>query len=443
MPADRPNIVFIMTDQQSYRMMSCTGNEDLNTPALDSLAAYGVRFDRAYCTNPVCVPSRFSLFTGRYPSEIGQRSNPSRHLPPISEHILQNGLGWLLREAGYETMYGGKVHLPKGTSPEQIGFEVYTKDERYELARAAAEYVRGEHDRPYFLVASFINPHDICYMGIRDFGQTDFDKAILRKGETELAALDWALQRPEGVSEEEFFANHAPALPPNFEPQQDEPEAIGKLLRERPFRWQERTEWSQRRWREHRWAYARLSERVDQQIGTLLEAVRECDPDGDTVVIFTSDHGDHDAAHKLEHKTAPYDEAARIPFIVCQPGTTPAGVVDDTHLVCNGLDLLATLCDYAGVEPPDDVQGRSVRPLAEGREPADWRNHLLVETQVAYAIVTADHKYVLYDEGENREQLYDLRNDPWETRNFAGEPDKQQVLAEHRRIYVETVGDRA
>ncbi|MGD8238885.1 MAG: sulfatase-like hydrolase/transferase, partial [Armatimonadota bacterium] len=334
----RPNVVFMMTDQQHARMASCTGNRHLNTPALDSIAAYGVRFDRAYCTNPVCVPSRFSLFTGRMPSEIGLRSNRSRHLPEISERIKRLGLGWLLREAGYETVYGGKVHLPKRLSPEDIGFDVLTKDERDGLADACAGYIAREHDRPYFLVASFINPHDICYMGIRDFATTDFDKALLRNGETELATLDRALQRPPAVAEEEFFEELCPPVPPNFEPQEDEPEAIRMLLKERPFRWQERQEWSERRWREHRWAYCRLTESVDAQIGKILDAIRSRDCNGDTVIIFTSDHGDHDAAHRMEHKTVPYEEAASIPLLISQPGTTPAGAVDETHLVSNGLD---------------------------------------------------------------------------------------------------------
>jgi choline-sulfatase len=435
MPADRPNIVLITTDQQSFKMMGCAGNPHVRTPAMDSLAAGGVRFDRAYCTNPVCVPSRFSLFTGRYPSEIGQRANPSRHLPPIPDRMVKGSLGRLLREAGYETMYGGKVHLPKGLTPERIGFGVLTADERHGLAEAAARYVRADHERPFCLVASFINPHDICYMGIRDFGESDFDRLLLEKGEVELAALDWALERPPGVSEAEFFADNAPPLPANFAPQEDEPEAIVELLRERPFRWRERTEWPDERWREHRWAYARLTQRVDAQIGTLLEAVRERGPDGDTVIIFTSDHGDHDSSHKLEHKTVPYDEAARIPLIVCHPGRSLADHEDTAHLVSNGLDLLPTVCDYARAEVPSDLLGRSLRPLVEGREAPDWRDHLLVESQVGDALVTADHKYVLCGAGENREQLYDLRRDPHETRNWAREPGLQDVLGKHRRLH--------
>ena len=436
MPAasgERPNIVFLFTDQQSYKMMGCAGNRHLSTPAMDSLAASGVRFDRAYCTNPVCVPSRFSLLTGRMPSEIGMRNNSSRHVAAIPDHIKRGGLGWLLREAGYETAYGGKVHLPKGLKPEDLGFDVISTDERDGLAEACAQYVARDHREPYCLVASFINPHDICYMTIRDFATSDEDRMLLRRRRTELASVDEALQRPPGVSDEEFFAHHCPPLPPNFEVQEDEPQAVRMLIRWREFRWKARTQWSEHRWREHRWAYCRLTERVDRQIGRVLDALRASGK-GETVLIFSSDHGDHDSSHRMEHKTAFYDEASRIPLIISRRGATRTGAVD-RHLVSNGLDLLPTLCDYAGIETPEGLLGRSVRPLAEGREPAGWRRYVPVESEIGRAVFTDRYKYELHDEGESREQLIDMREDPGETRNAADDPDHQRALAEHRALF--------
>jgi choline-sulfatase len=130
---ERPNILLILADQQSASMMGCAGNPYLRTPAMDSLAASGMRFDRAYCTNPVCVPSRFSLMTGRMPSEIGLRSCDISQVEPVSKSILDSGLGWLIRNAGYEAVYGGKVHLPR-MSPEDIGFDTISVDERDGLA---------------------------------------------------------------------------------------------------------------------------------------------------------------------------------------------------------------------------------------------------------------------------------------------------------------------
>ncbi|MFW6163852.1 MAG: sulfatase [Planctomycetota bacterium] len=429
-----PNLLLILTDQQSARMMGCAGNRYVRTPAMDRIAASGMRFDRAYCTNPVCVPARFSLMTGRLPSEIGLRSNHSRHIDAVPDRILTAGPGWLLGEAGYRCVYGGKVHLPK-MRPEGLGFEILTDDERDGLAAACADFIREPHDAPFCLVASFINPHDICYMAIRDFGETDLDRVLLERGETELAALDQALALPEGMGRGEFFATRCPPLPPNFAPQADEPEAIRRLLAERPFRRRARQEWPPERWRMHRWAYARLTERVDAHVGRVLDALREAGIERDTVVLFTSDHGDMDSAHRMEHKTAFYDEAARVPLLISQPGSTPPGTVDAAHLVSNGLDVVPTLCDYAGVEPPADLAGRSLRPLAEGRAPQAWRDAVPLESQIGRGIVAERFKYLLYDQGAHREQLMDLGGDPHETRNAAGDPDKQDALAQLRQRF--------
>lgn len=437
MADERPNILFVITDQQSAHMMSCAGNPYLQTPAMDSIAASGVRFQRAYCTNPLCVPSRFSMLTGRMPSEIGLRANAAREIQSIPEHIARGGLGWLLRAAGYEVTYGGKQHLPKLTA-ERLGFDYICEDERDELARVSADFIRAPRGRPFCLVASFINPHDICHMAIRDFPQTDFDFLILEKCKRECEVLDEALQLPPGVSEERFYEDLCPPLPPNFEPQEDEPAAITEVLQsERPFKGSARREWSAQRWRLHRWAYARLTERVDAQIGQVLTAVREAGLADNTLVVFASDHGDMDGAHRMEHKTAFYEEAARVPFLISLPGTSAPGVVDAQHVVSTGLDLLPTLCDYAGATVPADVHGRSLRPLIAGREPEQWRKAVLVESELGAMAASRRFKYALYDEGANREQLYDLERDPHETRNWAGEPDLQETLEYHRQLLAE------
>jgi arylsulfatase A-like enzyme len=111
MGESRPNILFIMTDQQHAGMMSCTPNKWLRTPAMDRLAASGIRFERAYACNPVCVPSRFSLQTGLMPSAIGMGQNRDSGRAAVTDAMVQQSLGRLFGQAGYETVYGGKVHL--------------------------------------------------------------------------------------------------------------------------------------------------------------------------------------------------------------------------------------------------------------------------------------------------------------------------------------------
>jgi len=431
--SDRPNLLLILTDQQSATMMSCAGNPWLRTPAMDSLAAEGVRFERAYCSNSVCIASRFSLFTGRFPSEIGLYSNFTAELLPFGEERRREGLGWLLRDAGYAAFYGGKVHLPR-MKIEDLGFEVVCRDERDALAAAGADFLRRPPAEPFCLVVSFINPHDICYMAIRDSAQNERERRLLEHGVVEIAALDRALARPAGVDDAAFFRDHAPPLPANFAPQADEPEVVARMLRARPFRERARREWPAERWREHRWAYARLTEFVDAQIGVVLDALRESGRDRTTLTVFTSDHGDMDGAHGLEHKSTMYEEAARVPLIVRPPGGAPPRT-DGTRGVSNGLDLLPTLCDFAGAARPAGLPGRSLRPLIEGARGVRWRAAVPMESAIGRAVRWGDFKYARYDFSANGEQLYDLARDPGETRNCAADPDRRAALAEGRRRF--------
>ena len=414
-------------------MMSCAGNRYLRTPAMDAIAARGVRFERAYCTNPMCVPSRFSLMTGRLASDIGLRNNDDRRVPRIPDEVKHNGLGWLLRKAGYHAAYGGKVHLPGGLTPEDLGFDTISTDERDLLADACASFIGPERDHPFALVASFINPHDICHMAIRDFAETEQEKRLSRPDRIELREVDAALELPEGVGEDAFFAWHCPPLPGNFEIQTDEPEAIRLMQSRSPFKRKARQNYDERSWRQHRWAYARLTERVDGQIGRVLKALENSGHTRDTLIVFTSDHGDMDASHRMEHKTAFYDEAARVPLLIATPSGTPTNVVD-TRLVSNGLDLLPTLCDYAGAEPPPGA-GRSLRPLLEGVPGAEWRSVLPVESEIGRMIVSGRFKYMLHDEGQNREQLIDLLADPGEMRNAIADPQNLEDIARLRGEY--------
>jgi len=202
------------------------------------------------------------------------------------------------------------------------------------------------------------------------------------------------------------------------------------LTRLRPFRQNARDNWSANRWRLHRWAYCRLTEMVDAQIGKVLEALRQTGLTENTLVVLTSAHGDMDAAHRLEHKTVFYEEASRIPMVLSYPGRIQPGRVNREHLVSNGLDLLPTLCDYAGIESPRRLEGRSLRPLAEGRSSGKWRQMLFVQSQIGYMVTDGRYKYSAFDpdKGAHREFLADLQSDPGEMRNIAGESDMRGIL---------------
>jgi len=429
----RPNILFIMTDQQHAGMLSCTGNKDLHTTALDGLAASGIRFERAYPTNPVCVPARFSLQTGQMPSAVGMTKNDTRIVVPSS--MLTESLGPLLQNAGYECAYGGKVHLPNNLTSYVMsnGYTKLTNDSRDNLADVCADFIRQPHTKPFFLFASFINPHDICYMAINDYqrsiGQKPVDNLDSRTCEN---LLERIRSQPDP---EAYIRKHCPQLPKNFEIPFNEPECITThYVQERSFREYVRKNWSEEMWRLHRWLYCRLTETVDAQIARVLDALRQSGMQENTLIIFTSDHGDHDSAHRLEHKSILYEESVRVPFIMSFKGVIPEGKVDNTHFVSNGLDLLPTICDYAGVAIPESLPGKSLRPLTKAVPVANWRQHIVVESQNARCVRTKSFKYCVYEAGQNREMLLNMETDPGEMKNLAGSDAYQGELNRHRRL---------
>ncbi len=446
-PKKNPNIIYIFTDQQHRDMMSAAGNPWLKTPAMDYLAENGVRFTRAYTTNPVCSPARVSLMTGRMPGyfkdDKGQRVTENvgaMRIGEISPEVKDTTLAAWLKRAGYRLLFGGKEHLPPSLTPEALGFEDITDDERGQLAERAAAFIASKPKDPYFMVVSLINPHDICYMAIRDFAESEHEKRLIESGKEEIATLDQAMQRPAGVSEATFFESYCPPLPPNYEPQKDEPRAIKNYIASRNFQQAAREQYTDKDWRTHRWAYCRLTETVDGQIQTILNALRESGEEENTLVLYSSDHGDLDAAHRLEHKSLPYEESAGVPFLAMWKGHLQAGVVDSTHLVSSGLDLLPTVCDFAGVAAEADPRGRSLRPLLEDRK-VPWRETLGVETTVGRMVVDDQgHKYIRYKWPENdgtEVQLLDLKRDPHETTHFTDDPDAKGTLAKLSRAFDE------
>lgn len=427
---EHPNILIIMTDQQSATMLSCAGNPWLQTPAMDALASAGVRFEKAYVTNPVCLPSRFSIQSGMYPSIAGIRENGiqfSEANRSVIKNLYPVSLGNTFRRSGYDTYYGGKFHVPlENRNPGVWGYTVLTSDDRKGLADNVSGFLlnRKQTDKPFLLFASFINPHDICFDAIRSGAPESEDAKATPPDLFEVMKI------PEGISRETFFRKYCPPLPANYQPMKGEPYSIDSLVRLRAFRKAVREQWSEEDWRMHRWAYARLVERVDSLIGQVLAALDKSGLRKNTIVVFTSDHGDNDGAHKLEHKTVFYEESARVPFIISYPWLKKQGSVDDKHLIINGLDLLPTLCELANIQAPPTLPGRSIASLLTGKQVTIWRNHIIIENELGYLIHTGRYKYQLDDKNGNktREVFSDLNADPGETRNMIHDPKYGKII---------------
>jgi arylsulfatase A-like enzyme len=428
----RPNILWIMTDQQVADGMSCTGNPDLKTPAMDSIAAKGVRFDLAYCSNPICVPSRSSMMTGKMPHEIGVNFNMNRF------DIQSPSLGTFITKAGYDTGYIGKWHIPMPTNTtDWHGFNLMLEGTRkfndQHFAEPIIDFMRKKRDKPFFLVASFVNPHDICEWARKASG---FPKE---------KSTTWNGPIAEAPPPEE-----CPELPDNFQIPEHEPDIIREhqtwLKSAYPTR-----EWPDERWRQYRWALNRLTERVDSEIAKILKVLRADGLDNNTVIIFTSDHGDGNGAHRWNQKTLLYEESARVPFIMSGKGVANPGSVDSKHLIATGIDIFPTVCDYAGVQLPKDLRGLSLRPLVEGQS-VEWRDQLVVETDLhrrygqsggvyGRMLRTKNYKYVAYSAGKIREQLTDMHNDSGEMNNLALDPAYRDVLQEHRDRLAEQLAE--
>lgn len=409
-----PNILLVMTDQHSAHMLGCAGTSHVRTPNLDALASQGTRFERAYVTFPLCVPSRSSLMTGRPPHTLGVHTNAPLKEP--DEIQGPDSLPQLLSAAGYRCGHAGKWHATRPSAETADGFEWLRDFGDDGLVEGAAEFLRqvDADDRPFFLVASFDDPHTICEV---------------------------ARNQPSyyGVLPPAHLAT-APNLPANFGSQPFEPEAM--RTEQATGRSDYGTaEFTPEDWRLYRQAYAHLVERVDARIGELLTHLDSTGKADDTLVIFTSDHGDGDAAHAWNQKTALFEEIIGVPLILRWPGRVGANTTRD-DLVSNGLDLLPTVCEAAGIPVPSHLTGRSLLSVAtEPTAASSRREHIVVETGFGSAarpstsgraVIGERYKYVIYSWGRHREQLFDLVSDPGEMINLAVEERFTPLLEEHR-----------
>ena len=329
--ASRPNVLLITTDQQAALAVGAAGNPDLSTPAMDALGERGVRFERAYCTFPLCTPSRASLYTGRMPHEVGADYNNK----PIAPEFRSGELGNLMAAGGYDCGYGGKWHVPEIEIGEGHGFRKICGFDDWALADRCIDFLRTPRSAPFFLVASFDNPHNICEHSRRQ-------------------RLPWGAVPHAPVGE-------CPNLPANFEVPAYEPSLIKHERALKPA-----AELTEDEWRTYRHTYYRLVEKVDADVARIMAALEETGHSG-------GHPGDlHQRPRRRHGRPSLEPEVGALrrvdPHTAHRPGRPPAarhGWTTD-HLVSNGLDLLPTICDYAGVQPPADLRGRSLRPLIDG-----------------------------------------------------------------------------
>jgi arylsulfatase A-like enzyme len=432
MASERPDILFIMTDQQSASALSCAGSTWIDTPNLDRLAARGVRFDAAYVAYPVCTPSRACLFSGRLPHETEAiQVRPPRD--QIRADIRPDMLGHRLAAAGYRCGYGGKWHLNGDIAmPEDgsEGFEAFCGFDDFKLTEATLAWIDEAEadDRPWFAVASYDDPHNIC---------------------------EWAHGQPQiwGTLGETPPEDDCPPLPANHAATPYEAAAVTECRRWLNDLGYPIFSWGPREWRAFRWAYKQFVERVDRRIGELLDGLEARGLLEDTLIVMTSDHGDLQGEHQFHQKCVVYEACLRVPLIVAGPGVPAGRVIPADQPVSVGLDLFPTVCDYAGATPPESLEGRSLRPLCEARADRLDRPDIYGMGEPNKNGNLADgcrylrssrYKYIAYAKGYPNEELFDLQTDPGEMVNLARSDTHRPVLEQHRdamQAWIDRTGD--
>ena len=453
--AERPNLLILVGDDHSASALGCAGHPFVETPVLDGLAAEGVRFTQAFATTALCSPARASLWTGHYARQHGvvdDRTLFPNELPTFFS---------ALSESGYETGFIGKWHMgakswsrPKfdyhatfvGEGEYQdclfkIGELTHRTSGRVDdaIANYALEFLRRDHDRPFVLTVAFR-----ASSGPRQAAEH------LQERYTD-ARLGW----PENVE----------AVPPY--PNSREYKDLFKVRRgAKVGNMRIGEDWALQRAREpfeltdsyldghgSRREYFRLVTGLDENVGQVLRALELFGLSENTIVVYVADNGMMNGAHSLNGSGSAYEESMHIPWIVRHPGLDRAGVEVD-ELVLN-VDLMPTLLEWAGVEVPADVAGRSIAPLVAGEPAIGWREAFVYEywrtgrwranVPDVIALRTRDWKLVEYPDYAGWRQLFDLRGDPLEMQNLARDIEQLDQLLELRESlseYEQAIGPR-
>ena len=434
----KPNILLIVTDQQRRDTIGAYGGQFVKTLHTDRLASEGVCFTHAFTPCGLCSPTRSSLLTGTYPHDHEVLTNvalhPVRNSLPVEKDILSPGL----KSAGYRLGYVGKWHVNHHKDPMAFGYDRYVslgdykkyRDDlgipfppevnNYVIPQSAVDDVPVEHCRPAFLVTQTMEIMEgFCQEGEHPFFiRVDFHGPHMPNVIPEPYA---SMYDPEDIPPHPNFADDLNGKP-----------AVQAIKRRH---WgTDKMSWED--WQPLVSRYFGEITLIDDQIGRLLEHLDQLNLTNDTLVIFTTDHGDTMGAHKIWNKDyTMYDEIYRIPMVMRWPGViAPKGQCD--AYVHHFLDLTPTLLEVAGSNVPTDLHGQTMLPLMKGEQQQRLREafcefhgcHMGLYT--IRMLQTDRFKYVFHT--NDIDELYDHENDSAELHNLAENPDYADVLADVR-----------
>jgi len=422
-PAPRPNILFVMVDEMRFDAMGCAGHAVVKTPTLDRLASQSAFFRNAYTVSPVCCPSRASTFTGRYPHVHGVRRNG------LAYNDNEIFLPSILKHYGYRTAIAGKLHF----NPKRYGFGFdrfwsYTAEgPEPELGHMA--YLSKKHGKN---AAKWASKPGTCPWPEDELGKDVGEFAYpLEDFETEwITDRSIAYLRDSARQKEPFFLfssylkPHSPSVEPK--PYFDMYDAATIPVVPLPPDVKERRaklKGNSRRkvvddvtmQRRMTALYYGAISHIDTELKRLFDELDRLGLRRNTVVVFTSDHGNMLGDRGLWFKDFMYEGSAHVPLMMSVPGSR-ARKLDP---VIESIDLMPTLLDLAGIPVPAGIQGRSFRPMLEKGAQPGWKNRCISDL-TATMHLAGGYKFI--DNNNGSLELYDLKNDPGEKTNLAGDP---------------------
>lgn len=445
---DRPNILILYTDQQRWDALGANGNPDIKTPNLDRLATEGVNFRRFFVQNPVCMPSRVSFLTGQYPSSL-----KITHMGvPVPEDTLS--LPRMLSPYGYTCGNRGKLHfLPHAdryhNEPHpDYGFDtLINSDEPGCYDDAYRAWVRARAPEALDDISVGLPPARERWEGVMRFDGGIAHPPREKKGARAFPA-DEGLTHTAFVADETaafieqnrnqpflaiagFFSPHSPWVAPQRYLDLYDPASLA--MPDIPEGWTPpagREEIPEEEIRSVRQGYYAMVSEVDHHVGRLLDTLDRHGLSENTIVIFTSDHGEYLGDHHTYGKGPPgHDCVSRVPCLIRWPsGSTGTGAIDG---IVEAVDVVPTLLGAAAIPMPDCIQGQSMMPALQG-DLDHGKESALLETSQLKTLRTDGHRYVFRRDGQ--ESLNDLERDPGGYFDVAGEENCQEVLSQHRTM---------
>lgn len=431
----QPNVIFIMSDDHAAHAMSCYDSKINETPNLDRIANEGMRFDNCFCTNSICAPSRAAILTGLYNHKNGVKTLGDKF------DSRQPTVQKMMKENGYQTALIGKWHLGNGGNSDPTGFDYWNVFPNQGEYHDPVMYDMGVEKVFKGYATDIVTDLSLNWMKSRDkdkpFMLMCHHKAPHRPWDPDEKHMHLYedVDIPEPPTFHDDYSNRAEAA-------KEAKMRIDRDLRERDVKAKppeglsagELKSWYYQRYIKD---YLRCVASIDDNVGRILDYLDEEGLAEDTIIVYTSDQGFFLGDHGWYDKRFMYEESLRMPFVIRYPKAIKAGSVTKDFAL--NVDFPETFLDYAGIDIPDHMQGRSLRPVLENNTPDDWQTsmyyryweHLSIEHRVGahYGLRTHDYKLIYYygealgsadsmDEPRTPEwELFDLNKDPYELNN--------------------------